>query len=101
MVNDSCCNGDQFDCCRSVIPKFLLGGTDGGVSVILVFWWYCWCLFCFCGDNGILLVWMVMAAVREVVVISSNDLLVFLAALSSSRLLVVCPLVSRLIGRPL
>ena len=63
----------------------MLGGTDGGGSGILVFWWYCWCWLCFGGDNGILLAWLVMAAVREVVVISSNYLFVCFVVRSPSQ----------------
>ena len=50
--------------------------------VVVVFWRYFWCCFCFGGDNCILLAWMVMAAVREVVVISSNYLYVCLVVRS-------------------
>ena len=53
--------------------------------VVVVFWYFDGIVgagFFLCGDNGILLVWMVMAAVREVVVISSNYLYVCLVVRS-------------------
>ena len=59
-----------------------------GMVVVVVFeglWWWCWCWFCFVGDDGIVGVLMLMAAVREVAVISSNNLCVCFVVRSPSQ----------------
>ena len=63
------------------------------------------CWFYFGGDNGILLVWMLMAAVREVVVISSNYLFVCFVVRSISQhrthfsmVIMVIVVVGKLVG---
>ena len=55
------------------------------VVVFVGLWWWCWCWFCFVGDDGIVVVLMVMAAVREVAVISSNYLFLCFVLRSPSQ----------------